>query len=65
MDNITKNGSKSTTIRAWFESRKMLRLIAALTDSSMAAVIDQLARKEYERLQKEQAELHKIMDGIS
>ena len=53
MDNIIHNTPKSTSIRVWLESRNLLRLIAALDNTSMPAAIDKLARKEYERLQRE------------
>jgi hypothetical protein len=43
-----------TTIKIWDDSRKLLKIIAALSDTSVVAVIHRLAEQEYERLQKEQ-----------
>ncbi len=46
----------NTTIKIWKETRKKLRLIAALTDENMVEVIDRLASHELLKLQKEQHE---------
>jgi hypothetical protein len=42
-----------TTIKVWLKTRRLLRRIAAATDTSMVAVIERLARDEWERLETE------------
>lgn len=50
-------GMNTTTerpiIRASEETRRLLKVIAALTNESMKAVLARLVREEYERIQKE------------
>ncbi len=41
------------TTRIWVKSHHRLRLIAALTNTSVVEVIDRLSEQELERLQKE------------
>jgi hypothetical protein len=42
-----------TTIRIWKKTLKLLRLIAAMKEESMVAILDQIIRQEYERMQSE------------
>lgn len=37
-----------TTIKIWAKTRRTLRLIAAITDESLVALIDRMARAELE-----------------
>lgn len=43
-----------TTLKVWVDTRKKLRLIAAMTDVTIMEVVDQLATAELKRLQEEQ-----------
>lgn len=43
-----------TTLKVWVDTRKKLRLIAAMTDVTIMEVVDQLATSELKRLQEEQ-----------
>lgn len=43
-----------TTLKVWDDTRKKLRLIAAMTDTTMIEVVDSLATSELKRLQEEQ-----------
>lgn len=43
-----------TTIKVWTETRKLLRLIAAMTDESLVVVLQRLATVELARLQNKQ-----------
>lgn len=42
-----------TTIKVWIETRKLLRLIAALTGESLVAALHRIATEEFQRLQHE------------
>lgn len=44
---------KFSTIRIWDDSRKIIRLIAAMTDESMVGVMHRLAVSELARLQNQ------------
>lgn len=44
---------KFSTIRIWDDSRKIIRLIAAITDESMVGVMHRLAVSELARLQNQ------------
>ena len=41
-----------TSTRIWLKTRQRLKIIAALTNSSVVEVIDRLSKQELERLQK-------------
>ena len=43
-----------TTLKVWVDTRKKLRLIAAMSDMSIVEVVDSLAAIELKRLQEEQ-----------
>ena len=47
---------KFSTIRIWDDSRKIVRLIAAMTDESMVGVMHRLAVDELARLQNQSKE---------
>ncbi len=47
---------KFSTIRIWDDSRKIVRLIAAMTDESMVGVMHRLAVDELARLQNQPKE---------
>lgn len=39
-----------TTIKIWKETRRRLRILAALRDESLAGAVDRLVREDLERL---------------
>lgn len=41
---------KTVTIKVWFDTRKLLRLIAAMTSENLMEVVHRLATAEWERL---------------
>lgn len=44
---------KTTTTKLWTETKRKLKMIAAMTDELMVEVMDRLATQELERLRKE------------
>jgi hypothetical protein len=51
------------TTRIWEQTLRKLRLIAALTNSSMVQVIDRLADEELKRLKEQKQEQGKEQPG--
>jgi hypothetical protein len=48
-----------TSTRIWAKTRQRLKIIAALTNSSVVEVIDRLSKQELERLQKREHDAKK------
>jgi hypothetical protein len=44
---------KSVSIKVWVETRKLLRLISAMTDESIQEVVQRLAQAEWDRVNKQ------------
>jgi len=44
-----------TTIKIWKKTRRLLRMIAGLTDKSIVETMDRLAVDEWEKLQEQNA----------
>lgn len=45
---------KTVTMKLWFDTRKLLRLIAAMTNESIMEVVHRLAQAEWDRLNSKQ-----------
>jgi hypothetical protein len=46
-------GKESVTIKVWIETRKLLRLISAMTGESILEVVQRLASEEWKRVQND------------
>ncbi len=49
---MKKERGQYLNIKVWFETRRKLRQIAALSDKNMVEVIDLLATRELEKIQQ-------------
>lgn len=45
----------TTTIKVWEETRKLLRLVSAMTGETILEVVQRLASQEWERVQRDQS----------